>query len=447
MNIIVNYASEKLPLEKVLRDPIHNYIYIKHQVILDLINTREFQRLRRIKQLGTTNYTFHGAEHTRFTHSVGVYEITRQICDLFLRNYPSKTPGDGGWDDSERLVALCAALLHDVGHGAYSHTFEHIFNTDHEKMTQEIITSPKTQINEVLRNVSPDFPKKVASVIAKTYPSNQVVQMISSQIDADRMDYLLRDSYFTGANYGTFDLTRILRVMRPSKDGIVFEYSGMHAVEDYIISRLQMYQQVYFHPVSRSMEVILGHLLKRAKDLFDEDKLSHDFTFDFLKPFFKHDFTLEDYLRLDDGILNTCFESWRYAKDPILSDLAKRFLDRQPLKSVRVNHDQEKLLAHMTDLVNATAFDANYYTATNDSFNLPYALYDSKAKINLIQNDGDLVELSEVSPLVKAVTDKELGDERFFFPKQMLDTNSKQQDIFQPYYQEFSKHIKNDLLV
>ena len=120
-NIITDYTPKMLEREKVLRDPVH--IYIQHQVILDLINTKEFQRLRRIKQLGTTSSTFHGAEHSRFSHSVGVYEITRRICDLFERNYPSKEPSDGLWDDSERLVALCAALLHDVGHGAYSHTF------------------------------------------------------------------------------------------------------------------------------------------------------------------------------------------------------------------------------------------------------------------------------------------------------------------------------------
>lgn len=130
------YSGALLPMEKVLRDPIHNYIYIQNKVILDLINTREFQRLRRIRQLGVANMTFHGAEHSRFTHSVGVYEITRRICDLFARNYPQVTPGDGLWNDDERLVALCAALLHDVGHGAYSHTFEHIFHTDHEQMTQ-----------------------------------------------------------------------------------------------------------------------------------------------------------------------------------------------------------------------------------------------------------------------------------------------------------------------
>src|SRR5699024_3830095 len=147
--------------------------------------------------------------------SVGVYEITRQICDLFARNYPTKDAHDGLWNDGERIVALCAALLHDLGHGPYSHTFEHIFQTDHEQMTTDIITSPETEVNQVLQKVSPDFPQKVASVIQKTYPNPQVVQMISSQIDADRMDYLLRDSYFTGTKYGNFDLTRILRVMRP----------------------------------------------------------------------------------------------------------------------------------------------------------------------------------------------------------------------------------------
>ena len=257
-----------LPRDKVLRDPVHNYIHVTYQVILDLINTSEFKRLRRIKQLGASSYTFHGAEHSRFTHSVGVYEITRQICDNFARNYPSTNGSTELWDDHERLVAMCAALLHDIGHGPYSHTFEHIFNTDHEAITREILTSPDTEVNHVLRQVSPEFPEEVASVIGKTYPNPQVVQMISSQIDADRMDYLLRDAYHTGTKYGMFDLTRILRVMRPYRNGIAFEANGMHAVEDYIVCRFQMYQQVYFHPVSRAMEVILNKLLHRAKFLY-----------------------------------------------------------------------------------------------------------------------------------------------------------------------------------
>ncbi|MGZ7862864.1 HD domain-containing protein [Ligilactobacillus salivarius] len=440
-----------LPMEKVLRDPIHNYIYIQHQVILDLINTREFQRLRRIRQLGVANYVFHGAEHSRFTHSVGVYEITRKICDLFQRNYPSKEKGDGLWDDDERLVALCAALLHDVGHGAYSHTFEHIFHTNHEKMTTEIITSSHSEVNAVLRKVAPDFPEKVASVIEKSYPNPQVVQMISSQIDADRMDYLLRDSYFTGTNYGTFDLTRILRVMKPYSDGISFDMSGMHAVEDYIVSRFQMYQQVYFHPVSRSIEVILSHLLKRAKYLYKNGKTNCLGPTNLLFPFFEGDFSLSDYLKLDDGVLNSYFSLWQDSDDKILSDLADRFLNRKPFKSVRVSEDTRYLLPTLRKLVADAGFDSEYYTATNDSFDLPYDTYSPsqnkhRTQIELMQKDGLLVELSQVSNLVAAISGKVSGDERFFFPKEMK-SSEQQLELFSPIYSEFQSYLKNDTLI
>src|SRR5699024_2146997 len=174
--------------------------------------------------------------------SLGVYEIARKICDIFENHYTIEKIGANGWNREERLVTLCAALLHDVGHGPYSHTFEHIFHTNHEEITVEIITNPHTAIYQILKRVGRDFPEKVASVMQKTYPMPQVVQMISSQIDADRMDYLLRDAYYTGTEYGTFDLTRILRDIRPCKEGITFSISGMHAIEDYIISRYQIYR-------------------------------------------------------------------------------------------------------------------------------------------------------------------------------------------------------------
>lgn len=447
----MEYQEKLLPREKVFRDPVLNYIYVQHQVILDLINTKEFQRLRRIKQLGPASYTFHGAEHSRFTHSLGVYEITRRICDGFLRNYPSKTSGDGLWDDSQRLVALCAALLHDIGHGAYSHTFEHIFGTNHESITQEIITSEKTEVNQVLSKISPSFPKEVASVIDHTYPNKQVVQMISSQCDADRMDYLLRDAYNTGANYGNFDLTRILRVMRPYEGGICFEINGMHAVEDYIISRLQMYMQVYFHPVSRSMEVILSHLLQRAKELASQLDKNDRLTPHLLMPFFKNDFTIDDYLKLDDGVLNTYFINWIDSDDKILSDLADRFINRKPLKSVEYNNETESLIPTMQKWIQEAGFETTYYTAVNNSFDLPYDAYDPNKKhhatqIELRRNDGTMIELSKISQLVSAVTGKHLGDERFFFPKEMLSKDSDI-DLFEPVYQEFQKHIKNDELI
>lgn len=451
---MIPYREQLLPLEKVFRDPVHNYIHVQHQVILDLINSKEFQRLRRIKQLGTNSFTFHGAEHSRFAHSLGVYEIARRICDIFARNYSVEKIGPGGWDDQERLVTLCAALLHDVGHGPFSHTFEHIFHTDHEAITVEIITSPDTEVFQILNRVAPGFPEQVASVITHDYPNPQVVQMISSQIDADRMDYLLRDAYFTGTEYGTFDLTRILRVIRPYAGGIAFSYSGMHAVEDYIVSRYQMYVQVYFHKVSRGMEVMLEHLLDRAHELYRETPEIFALHSQLLIPFLAEEFTLEDYLKLDDGVLTTYFIQWADEQDLLLSDLAKRWLYRKPLKSATFDEEHQwPLIKKLQDLVEEVGFDPNYYTAVNSSYDLPYDFYRPKSgvhrtQIELQQNDGSLVELSKVSQLVAAIAGQKTGDHRFYFPKEMVDpTSSNNYDLFSETYQAFAAHIHNGALV
>ena len=447
-----HFYDEKLRREKVFRDQIHGQIIVDNQIIMDLINTSEFQRLRRIKQLGTSSFTFHGAEHSRFGHCLGVYEITRQMCNYFQRNYPSQHPGDGLWDDHERPVALCAALLHDLGHGPYSHTFEHIFHTNHEQITRQLITDSSTNINKILQRVAPDFPHQVASVIDHTYENPQVVQMISSQVDADRMDYLQRDAYYTGTNYGKFDLDRVLHVMRPVKRGIAFEISGMHAVEDYIISRLQMYLQVYFHPVSRSMEVILDHLLMRAKYIYQHpNDFEPDFTPHMLMPFFNGKFTLDDYLALDDGVLTTYFIHWAHSRDDILSDLASRFLNRRPFKSVIYDQNTQKLLPTLRKLIQTAGFNSQYYTAVNDSFKLPYDTYhpqdsNTQTQIELLQPNGDFIELSQVSTLVASVSGREAGDQRFFFPKEMLETRNNI-EIFEPIYEEFQSYIKNNHII
>ena len=448
------YKYQTLPVEKVFRDPVHQYIHVQHQVILDLIDSKEFQRLRRIKQLGTASLTFHGAEHSRFSHSLGVYEISRRICDIFHRNYSVEKIGTGGWDDGERLITLCAALLHDVGHGPYSHTFEHIFQTNHEALTVQIICSPKTEIYQILNRVEAGFPEKVASVIQKKYPNPQVIQMISSQIDADRMDYLLRDAYFTGTEYGTFDLTRILQVIRPYQGGITFGMNGMHAVEDYIVSRYQMYVQVYFHPTSRAMEVILEHLLQRAKEVYLENKEIFSNHSPLLIPFLENHFTMDDYLRLDDGVLNTYFNHWLDDSDSLLKDLSYRFLNRKPLKSCRFDkQNQEELLQTMRSLVEKTGFNPTYYTAVHSSFDLPYDFYrpesnKQRTQIELQEKDSTLVELSKVSQLVEALAGQGQGDQRFYFPKEMVDFSLQDNyDLFSETYKQFNAHIHNGALI
>lgn len=441
------FQSKKLPKEIVLRDPVHDYIHIEDQVIFDILQTKEFQRMRRIKQLGPISYVFPGATHTRFEHNLGVYELTRKICNIFASKYPTQKPGDGLWDDNNRLLVECAGLLHDIGHGPYSHTFEHLFGTNHEKIGQKIITDPNTEINHALRQVSPNFPDLVASVIAKTYPNPQVVKMISSQADADRMDYLKRDAFFTGVTYGQFDLSRILQEIRPYNGGICFTMAGMHAVEDYIVSRYQMYQQVYFHRVGRSIEVILQHLLERAKIIYQQGNLQVTPN---LARFLEGDWSLADYLKLDDGVMESNFLQWTESSDPILADLASRYLFRRPLESVCIDEDTKNLLPKLKDLIKQAGFDPLYYTDTNSAFDEPYDAYkpsgkNANSQIEIMQNDGQLIELSQLSPVVRALNGTLQGDERFFFPKIMMSNNAEPQ-IFDPLYQQFQRYVKNGKL-
>lgn len=424
--------------EKVFRDPVHNYIPVEDELIYDLINSKEFQRLRRIKQLGSSSFTFHGAEHSRFSHCLGVYYLARRVTNIFDKKYSDI------WNSNESLLTMTAALLHDIGHGAYSHTFERLFDTNHETITQQIILSPETEINTILRRVSPDFPDKVASVINHTYSNKQVEQLISSQIDVDRMDYLLRDSYFTGASYGEFDLTRVLRVIRPIENGIAFSRDGMHAVEDYIISRYQMYMQVYFHPASRAMEVLLQNLLKRAKYLYPKEKEFFTITSPHLIPFFENRVTLEDYLSLDDGVMNTYFQTWMQSADKILSDLASRFINRKVFKSITFDEKDLSNLEKLRKIVKDLGFDPTYYTALHLNFDLPYDVYkpdvqNPRTQIEMLQEDGSIAELSTLSPLVHTLSGTTHGDRRFYFPKEMLIKDG----LFVEAKEKFSHYIKN----
>ena len=240
---------KKLDEVKVLRDPIHDYIHIEYKIIWDCVNSREFQRLRRIKQQGSSFVTYHTAEHTRFGHSLGVYEIVRRMCEEVKGIRNSLTLED-------KIVVMLAGLLHDIGHGPFSHTFEAISDIKHEIYSCRILEED-TEIHEILENAKRGLSSSVACVINHTHPNPLLSQMINAQLDADRMDYLLRDAYFTGTTYGEFDLERILRTLRVKDNTIMVKESGIHSIEDYIMARYHMYWQVYYHPVARSFESVL----------------------------------------------------------------------------------------------------------------------------------------------------------------------------------------------
>ncbi|XJZ27186.1 HD domain-containing protein [Bacillota bacterium Lsc_1132] len=422
----MGYSAEKLSEEKVFKDPVHRYIHVRDKVIWDLIGTKEFQRLRRIRQLGTTFLTFHGAEHSRFNHSLGVYEIVRRIIDDVFAGRPE-------WNDGDRLLALCAALLHDLGHGPFSHSFEKVFDFDHEDFTRTIILG-NTEVNKVLEKAGSKFPEKVAEVIAKTSEKKLVISLISSQIDADRMDYLQRDAYYTGVSYGHFDMERILRVMRPREDQVVIKKSGMHAVEDYIMSRYQMYWQVYFHPVSRSAEVILSKILHRAKDLY-ENHYPFKYEPHHFYSFFHGNVTLEDYVKLDESVILYYFQIWQDEDDAVLSDLCRRFMNRNLFKYVEFDPAKEyKKLAELTALFKKAGIDPEYYLVVDSSSDLPYDFYrpgeeEERLPIHLLMENGDLKELSRESEIVDAISGKRRTDHKLYFPADFIHDDSSKKNL------------------
>lgn len=419
--------SGLLSEDKVFKDPIHKYIYVQDPIIWDLINSQEFQRLRRIRQLGTSYLTFHGAEHSRFSHSLGVYEITRKIISQFERNEYLD------WPKEERLLCLCAALLHDIGHGPFSHSMEKVFLTNHEEWSCAMVLGD-TEVNRILLRVDTFFPQKVAGVISKTYDKEIVVSLVSSQLDADRMDYLLRDAYFTGVNYGTFDLERILRVIRPYKGHMVVKESGMHAVEDYLMSRYQMYWQVYFHPVTRSAEILLGKIFQRAKVL-NEEGYSFSFLIPPMKQLFENKLTIKTYFQLDEALTQTHFMMWSQEQDSILADLCVRFMNRKLFKYIPLDQPVDATLyEQMSQCLLQIGLEPEYYLEIDFTSDLSYDVYrpgeiDGRLPILLLDPKEQLMEISHKSEIVRSISGIHMGEHQLYFPEELLNNDTVPSDI------------------
>lgn len=396
---------------KVMRDPIHEYIHVDYQIIWDLINAREFQRLRRIHQMGSSYQVYHTAEHSRFAHSLGVYEIIRRMVD--------EVKGlDAFLSEEEKIQIMCAGLLHDLGHGPFSHFFESILSPNHEKLTAMIVLGD-SDVHRILVKYSKELPEQIVSILNHSHPNKVLSRMISSQLDADRMDYLLRDAYFTGTSYGTFDLERILRTLRIVDDRLVIKESGVHSVEDYIMARYHMYWQVYYHPTSRSIEAILYAFFNRMRDLIVKNPTYLDAypMFRFLKP--NHEITLKEHYQLDES---SCFYGFQCAsddQDTILSDLAVRILERKlfDYADFSSSEDYELMKQRLIDL----NYDPSYYLYMDKAEKRPYSPYNEDTNlIYILMPDKTIRELSQVSAIVNAVVYGQAKTEmKLFYPKEV----------------------------
>ena len=402
---------KRLDETKVLKDPVHSYIHIHYEVIWNCLDSKEFQRLRRIRQLGGDFQVYPTAEHSRFSHSLGVYEIVRRMVTEVKTLCAELT-------EYEKVCVMLAGLLHDVGHGPFSHAFEHVTNHSHEEYTAKIILG-NTELNSILRAVSKKMPENIVSIIQHTHKNDILNQIVSGQLDADRMDYLLRDSYFTATSYGQFDLERILRTMRVRKTSegrkvIVVKHTGIHSVEDYIMARYQMYWQVYYHPVARSYEAVFIQLFNRLKDIFKDNK---DYFEDMkvLIPFLeKAVVSEEEYFRLDENSLLYCCALIQDKGDVIAADLAKRLQNRKLFEYVDYN---EENLAQIQNMLRENGYGEQYYLRIENIEASVYSPYKGR-KILIEKLDGQIVALEKASTIVESITKGQTKKEgTIFFPR------------------------------
>lgn len=390
---------DKLTRTKVFRDPIYGYIEVQYKIILHLIDSKEVQRLRRIRQLSGVSMVFHTAEHSRFTHALGAYHV----ANLVLHH----VEGIECLSEYEQVVFLCAALLHDIGHGPYSHAFEAVLDTSHEEMTERIILCQETDVYQILNEVS-GLPEDVAGVIGHRGKYPLIESLISSQLDVDRMDYLTRDAYFTGATYGTIDMHRLLRSMKIVDHKVLCRASGVHTLESYLMSRYHMYFQVYYHPVARAYELLLESMYERIRDLTEQGE-QIDANIDSFLNVIKNSKDVLSYIELDDAYVNGFMKQLMKSSDPILQRLANAFNHRKLFKYLDLaNHPDPKLLEEIKNKAKESPNGKYFYFENSVSAVAYLQTKNSRQKedllaIKVILPNQEIKNLDEYSPIVHSL--------------------------------------------
>lgn len=385
----------ELARPKFILDPIHGLIRLEQDYILALLDTPAVQRLRRIRQLGMAGLVYPGAEHSRLTHSLGVHHLAGRALQQL-------DPGGTRFDASQRAGVLAAALLHDVGHGPFSHVFERIFarmpnarGVGHEDWSRRIVEEDEA-VNRTLAAVAPELPSLVCRILDKTYEPKYVTAIISSQLDVDRFDYLLRDSHMTGVKYGEFDLEWMLRTLAirtvevPTHSGIqkfdtivIDGRRGLSGLEMQLIGRHNMYRHVYLHKTVRTAEAMLTVLLLRAAELLQAGAPIVS------NAAFRHmamgePLSVAEYLTLDDFTVWSWLHAWRTEPvDRILNEFAARLVDRRLFKAIPVPDPEtgpRQLLwtsnrEIVTNLVRQAGYDPRYYMLRDDAEDVAYKNY------------------------------------------------------------------------
>jgi len=388
--------------KKIINDPIYGFVQISSEFIFDLIQHPIFQRLRRIKQLGLTFYVYPGATHTRFQHVLGASHLMKEALNIL------KLKGHN-ISDEEVEASIVAILLHDLGHGPFSHTLESSFfsNISHEQISISFM--------DVLNK---EFGGKLSlaiEIFTDKYPKKFLHQLVSSQLDMDRLDYLRRDSYYTGVTEGVVGSERIIKMLNVVDNELVIEEKGIYSIEKFLIARRLMYWQVYLHKTVIASEQMLIKLIKRAKIIFNsgtdlfltpalEFFLTHHINdIELINTEIGGKIPLDVFSKLDDYDLIACIKEWQYTEDKILSFMSKSLINRDLYKVVIQSKpftDEEirNLSGRLSEKFTVSESDCEYFLIVDSIKNNAYSK-NLEERINILGKNGTIEDIAVASDL------------------------------------------------
>ncbi len=395
--------------KKIINDPVHGFLTIQSELIFDIINHPYFQRLRRIRQLGLTEFVYPGAIHTRFHHALGAMHL----MSVSLNTLRSKSHEIS---EAEYESALIAILLHDIGHGPFSHALENtvLSNVPHEEISVLIMEFLNQEFGGTL--------DLAIRIFNNQYERKFFHQLVSSQLDMDRMDYLQRDSFFTGVSEGKIGADRIIKMLEIKNDQIVVEEKGIYSIENFLNTRRLMYWQVYLHKTTVSTEQMLTQAIRRARflaqqgiEVFASPALSLFLKNDVNLSLFKNDKTfLKAFVRLDDYDVWGAIKIWTEHEDGVLSELSKMLINRKlfrvkleneriPLDLKKQAYEQIKNQMKLGDRAlkeNEIDYFLSYGVITNSAY------FSDEQKILILKKNGQILDVAHASdlPNIKALT-------------------------------------------
>jgi uncharacterized protein len=403
-------------------------------IVVRLLETREVQRLRRIRQLGLASLAYPGADHTRFSHAIGASFVMARLLGR-LRTIDGALPFWQRVTTERAREALAAALLHDLGHGPFSHLFEQVLPSGqhHETWTRRILLDEGTDVHRVLTGIDHELPGRVAELVKGRHELPYLARAVSGTFDVDRCDYLLRDAHATGVGYGRFDLDWLLRSLAfglPATEGAapplaIDGKKGIPAIESFLLARLFMFQQVYFHKTERSCEWMLTKILERARELIADGTRLPGTPPGLISLSRDGDASLGDYLALDDPSLWVALSAWQAVKDPILADLTQRLQARRLFKTYELFGEQAEPRGRLEaldiarDVAKNAGFDPNVHVGLDVASTV--ALDDIDDPLTIVFPDGTVRSLAEVSFLLGRLRGERMERVRLIFLPELRD--------------------------